>query len=50
MKRKHIHQEMNQEQDGNILKIIDASQSEVVKESIFRQLGHQLSFSPVSYR
>ena len=34
-------QEMNQEQVKNILRFIDASQSETVKNSIFSQLGHE---------
>ena len=39
MKKKHIPQDMNQAQVQNLLKFIDTSQSEVVKESIFQQLG-----------
>lgn len=41
MKKKHIAQEINPEQVQNILKFVDASQSEAVKESIFHQLGHE---------
>jgi len=36
MKKPHVPQEMNQEQVKNILKFIDASQSESVKNNIFR--------------
>jgi hypothetical protein len=41
MSKQHIPQEMNQEQVRNILKFIDASQSESVKNSIFSRLGHE---------
>ena len=40
MKKTHIPQEMNPEQVRNVLKFIDDSQSETIKASIFRQLGH----------
>jgi len=45
MKKPHIPQEMNQEQVKNILKFIDASQDEPVKESIFNQLGHECFYA-----
>jgi len=41
MKKTHTPQEMNQEQVKNILKFIDASQDESVKESVFCQLGRE---------
>ncbi len=41
MKKTHIPMEMNPTQVRNILKFIDASQSEVVKEEIFTQLGQE---------
>ena len=41
MKKTQVPQEMNQEQVNNILKFIDASQNEPVKESIFCQLGRE---------
>jgi hypothetical protein len=37
--------EMNQEQVQNVLKYIDATQSEAVKDSIFRQLGRECFFT-----
>ena len=43
--KKHIQQEMNQEQVKNILKFIDDSYSESIKESIFGQLGHECFYS-----
>ena len=45
MKKTHIPQEMNQEQVKNILKFIEASQDETVKESIFSQLGHECFYA-----
>ena len=39
MDEKHIPQEMNQDQVRNILKYIDATQSEKTKRTIFGQLG-----------
>jgi hypothetical protein len=45
MKKPHIPQEMNQEQVKNILKFIDVSQDESVKESIFSQLGHECFYA-----
>ena len=45
MTKSHIPQEMNQEQVRNILKFIDASQDESVKESIFGQLGHECFYA-----
>ena len=41
MKKTHLPIEMNQEQVKNILKFIDASQPEAVKERIFSQLGQE---------
>ena len=41
MKKTHVPIEMNQEQVINILKFIDASQPEAVKERIFSQLGQE---------
>jgi predicted ArsR family transcriptional regulator len=43
--KKHIPQEMNHEQVKNILKFIDASCSESIKESIFGQLGNECFYS-----
>ena len=40
-KKKHVPQEMNQEQVRNLLKFVDSSQSEEVKESVFGQLGYE---------
>jgi hypothetical protein len=37
--------EMNADQVKNILKFIDASQSETVKESIFSKLGHECFYA-----
>ncbi len=37
-------QPMNEEQVKNILRFVDASQSEPVKESIFSRLGHECFF------
>ena len=45
MKKSHLPQEMSQEQVRNILKFIDASQSEPVKESIFSRLGHECFYA-----
>lgn len=45
VKKPHMPQEMNQEQVKNILKFIDASQSESVKNSIFSQLGHECFYA-----
>jgi hypothetical protein len=45
MSKAHIPQEMNQEQVKNILKFVDASQSESVKHSIFSQLGHECFYA-----
>ena len=44
-KKKHIPQEMNHEQVKNILKFIDSSQSESIKESIFSRLGYECFYS-----
>ena len=40
MKQPTSPQDMNQEQVKNILKFIDASQSEAIKDRIFSQLRH----------
>ena len=45
MKKTHVPIEMNQEQVRNILKFIEASQSETVKERIFSQLGHECFYA-----
>ena len=45
MKTSQISQAMNQEQVKNILKFIDASQDESVKESICSQLGHECFYA-----
>jgi len=45
MKKKHVPQEMHPEQVRNVLRFIDASQSEAVKESIFNQLGHECFYA-----
>ena len=45
MKKSRIPQEMNQGQVRNVLKFIDASQDESVKESIFSQLGHECFYA-----
>jgi hypothetical protein len=39
--KKHVPQEMNHEQVRNLLKFVDSSQSEEVKESVFGQLGYE---------
>lgn len=41
MSKKHVPAEMNQEQVKNLLKFIDATQSEKIKKTIFGQLGRQ---------
>lgn len=41
MNKKHTPQDMNQEQIKNILKFIDATQSENIKKIIFNQLGRE---------
>jgi hypothetical protein len=45
MKKKHVPQEMNQEQVINLLRFVDASQSEAVKDSIFSRLGHECFYA-----
>lgn len=40
MDTKHVPEPMNQEQVKNILKFIDATQSDETKRAIFSQLGH----------
>jgi len=45
MSKQHVPQEMNPEQVKNILKFVDASQSEAVKHSIFSQLGHECFYT-----
>ena len=45
MTKSHVPQAMNQEQVQNVLKFIEASTSEPVKESIFSQLGHECFFA-----
>ena len=45
MKTPHRPQDMNQEQVKNILKFIDASQSESVKTRIFHQLGYECFYA-----
>jgi hypothetical protein len=45
MEKQHIPQPMNQEQVKNVLKFIDASQSEPVKNRIFSQLGHECFYA-----
>ena len=45
MKKAHTSQEMNQEQIRNILKFIEASQEDTVKEQIFSQLGHECFYA-----
>jgi hypothetical protein len=45
VQKQNIPQEMNQEQVKNVLKFIDASQSESVKNSIFSQLGHECFYA-----
>jgi predicted ArsR family transcriptional regulator len=41
----HIYQDMNPEQVKNVLRFIDATQSEPVKSAIFSQLGHECFFA-----
>jgi hypothetical protein len=43
--KKHVPQGLNQEQVKRIIKFIDASQSEPIKESIFSQLGFECFYS-----
>ena len=43
--KKHVPQEMNHDQIKNLLRFIDASQSEAVKEDIFGQLGYECFYS-----
>lgn len=45
VKKTHIPQEMNQEQVKNILRFIDTSQDESVKESVFSRLGHECFYA-----
>jgi predicted ArsR family transcriptional regulator len=45
MKKTHVPQEMNQEQVKNVLRFIDTSQDESVKESVFSQLGHECFYA-----
>jgi hypothetical protein len=45
MKKSDTAQDMNQEQVKNLLKFIDASQGESVKESIFCQLGRECFYA-----
>jgi predicted ArsR family transcriptional regulator len=45
MRKPHTFQEMNQEQVKNVLKFIDAAQSESVKKSIFSRLGHECFYA-----
>ena len=45
MKQPTSPQDMNQEQVKNILKFIDASQSEAIKDRIFSQLGHECFYA-----
>jgi hypothetical protein len=45
MKEPHTYQAMSQDQVKNILKYIDASQDEPVKEDVFSQLGHECFFA-----
>jgi hypothetical protein len=45
MKKPHVPQAMNQDQVKNLLKFIDASQSETVKNSIFSRLGHECFYA-----
>ena len=45
MKKQPSPQEINQEQVKNVLKFIDASQSESVKNAIFSQLGHECFYA-----
>lgn len=43
--KKHVPQAMSEAQVRNILKYIDTSQVESVKESVFEQLGYECFFS-----
>lgn len=43
--KKHVPQEMNQEQVKNLLRFIDSSQSEAIKDSIFSQLGYECFYA-----
>jgi len=45
MKQSPLPQDMNQTQVINILKFIEASQSDSVKERIFSQLGHECFYA-----
>ena len=45
MKKQPSPQEINQEQVKSVLKFIDASQSESVKNAIFSQLGHECFYA-----
>lgn len=45
MTKTHVPLPMNQDQVKNILKFVDASQSETVKDSIFSQLGHECFYA-----
>ena len=45
MDKKHLPMDMNPEQVRVILKYIEASQSETVKEQIFSQLGYECFYS-----
>ena len=42
---KHVPQEMNQKQIRNLLKFVDSSQSEAVKESVFGELGYECFYA-----
>ena len=41
----HKYQEMHPAQVRNVLKFIDGSQSETIKESIFSQLGYECFYA-----
>ncbi|MGD1044693.1 MAG: hypothetical protein ABR936_05095 [Bacteroidota bacterium] len=43
--KKNIPQEMNPEQVKRIIKFIDSSQSETIKENIFSRLGYECFYS-----
>ena len=45
MAKTHPSQEMNQEQVKNILKFVDQTQSSLIKETIFCQLGYECFFA-----
>jgi hypothetical protein len=45
MTKTHNYQEMNREQVKNILKFVDRTQSETIKENIFSQLGYECFFA-----